>query len=279
MHYKKRINNNVIIAIDDDGNEQILTGRGIGFQMQTGEVVEEHKVEKVFTLKDSISNMRLLELCKTIPVDYIALADDIYAYAKQHVNNTINESVIVSLCDHIYMAIERKSQDIEVNNVMLWDIQRFYKDEFKVGEYAVQLINERFLVQLSEDEAGFIALHLVNGQLNIATKSATNITKVIQEIETIVRMTFSISLDVDSVYYHRFITHVKFFAERLFSETSYQSQDVENMLHLVQLKYHEEYECVKKVAIFLKGKYAYTLSEEEVLYLCIHISRIVQVSK
>lgn len=277
--YKKRLNNNVVVALDEQGQEQILTGRGIGFQVEAMTPVDEHKIEKIFTLKDTTANKRLQELFQTIPVEHVELAEEIISYAKIHIDNQLNENVIISLCDHIYMAVERKKQDIEVKNVMLWDIQKFYRDEYQIGKYAVKLIEERFGVSLNDDEAGFIALHIVNAQLDMHTKTVKEITKVMQEIETIVRMTFAIELDEDSVYYYRFITHLKFFAQRLFSGKSYEGQDVDNMLELVQSKYPKACECVEKIAHFLKQKYGYSLSEEEILYLSIHISRIVQVSK
>lgn len=278
MLYKKRINNNVVVAIDDQGEEQILTGKGIGFQIQPGTEVDVSRIEKTFTLKDTTANQRLQELFHTIPIEHVTLAEEIVSYAKIHINNAINENVIVSLCDHIYMAVERKKQDIEVRNVMLWDIQKFYRDEYRVGTYAIQLINERFGVQLNEDEAGFIALHIVNAQLDVKTKSVKEITQVMQEIETIVRITFAINLDVNSVYYYRFITHPKFFAERLFSGKRYEGQDVETMLSLVKKQYPKECACVEKIKVFLKERYGYDLSDEELLYLSIHISRIVQVT-
>lgn len=279
MRYKKRINNNVVVAIDDNGNEQILTGKGLGFQMIVQDPVDETRVEKIFTLKDTTANQRLQELFKTIPVEHVNLAEEIIAYARIHISDPINENVIVSLCDHIYMAIERKKQDIDVKNVMLWDIQKFYQDEYIVGKYAIELIEQRFGVKLTDDEAGFIALHLVNAQLDTQSKSIKEITQVMQEIEKIVRMTFSIDIDVKSVYYYRFITHLKFFAQRLFSNKTYQDQDVDNMLDLVMTKYPKECECVEKISKFIQKRYNYDLSKEEKLYLCIHVSRIVQVSK
>ena len=99
-----------------------------------------------------------------------------------------------------------------------------------------------------------------------------------QEIETIVRLTFSISLDVKSIYYYRFITHLKFFTERLLSGKVYENQDVAGMLELVRSKYLQTSVCVGKIARFVQKKYGYKLSDEEILYLSIHISRIIQVS-
>lgn len=278
MLNKKRINNNVVVVLDEQGNEQIVTGRGLGFNVIPGAKVDERKIEKIFTLKNTIANQRLQELFKTIPVEHVELAEEIVSYAKIHIDNELNENVIVSLCDHMYMAVERKKQDIEVKNVMLWDIKKFYRDEYLVGQYAIRLIQERFGVTLGDDEAGFIALHIVNAQLDVKTKSVKEITQVMQEIETIVRMTFNIVLDVESVYYYRFITHLKFFAERLFSGKTYKNQDIDNMLELVRRKHPKECACVEKIAQFLKDRYGYSLGEEEILYLSIHISRVIQTS-
>lgn len=279
MKLKKRLNNNVVVAVDLNGSDQIIMGKGLGFAIAPGTMIDETKIEKIFTLKNSTDNERLQELCKTIPAEHIKLAQEIITYAKINVRNAIQDNVIVALCDHIYMAIERKKQDIEVKNVMLWDIQKFYRDEFAVGQYAVTLIQEQFAVDLNDDEAGFIALHLVNAQLDVKSESIQEITKLMQDIETIVRITCKIAPDVDSVYYYRFITHLKFFAERLFSGKTYKNQDVSNMIQLVHSQYPKEYACAEKIAVFLKEKYGYLLMDEELLYLSIHISRIVQISK
>lgn len=99
-----------------------------------------------------------------------------------------------------------------------------------------------------------------------------------QEIERIVRIDFAIDINTDSIYYDRFISHLKFFAERVFSHKTFTGQEVDGLLDVIIQKYPKAYACVNKISAFLTKKYAYTLSEEEILYLSIHISRIVQVS-
>ena len=56
MIFKKRLNNNVVIALDENGQEKILCGKGLGFQMKEQESVEESRVEKVFALTDQVMN-------------------------------------------------------------------------------------------------------------------------------------------------------------------------------------------------------------------------------
>lgn len=279
LKYIKKLNNNVVVALDDDEKEVIVMGKGLGFSIAAGDEIALEKIEKIFSLKDVTANKQLQEIIATIPIELIELTQEIFSYAKIHVASDLNDSVILHLCDHIYMAIERKKQDITVKNVMLWDIQRFYQEEYQAGLYAVSLIKEIMGVELPEDEAGFIAIHLVNAQLKQTTKSVHEMTKLIEEIEQIVRIVLGINIDMHSVYYHRFITHLKFFAQRLFSEQTYEEQEVGEMMLLVKNRYPEATACVEKIEKFIKEKYAYALSEEEILYLSIHISRIIQVSK
>lgn len=180
LFYKKRLNNNAVVVADENGNEQILTGKGLGFNAKIGAVVDKSKIEKIFTLKNDTDNQRLQELLKTVPVEYLELAEEIINYARIHIDNEINASAIIALCDHIYMAAERKQQGIDVKNLMLWDIKKFYRDEYGVGVYAVELVKRRFQVELTEDEAGFIALHIVNAQLDLHAKSVNEITQLMQ---------------------------------------------------------------------------------------------------
>lgn len=279
MILKKRLNNNAIIAVDESRSEKILIGCGLGFQGKEGTIVDESKIEKVFALADSKLSDQLKQLLKNIPVENVKLADDVVSYAKVHVDSNINENVLIALCDHIYMAIERKKQGIEVKNVLLWDIQRYYPVEYEVGHYAIKRVREQFDVELSEGEAGFIALHIVNAQMDLRTKTVQEITVVMQEIETIVRMIFKIELDVSSVYYYRFISHLKFFAERMFSGKTYADQEVAGLANVIQAQYPEAYRCSLKIASFISDQYQYHLTKDEILYLSIHIARIVQVTQ
>lgn len=128
---------------------------------------------------------------------------------KQHSGKRLNEYIYISLVDHIYSSIVRFLEGITVTNVLLWDIRRFYKDEFAVGLAALDMIEKEFNVRLPDDEAGFIALHLVNAELDEkGMEDMLAITKVMQEITNIVRYIFNVEFDEDDVYYYRFTTFI-----------------------------------------------------------------------
>lgn len=157
----------------------------------------------------------------------------------------------------------------------LWDIKKFYKDEFEIGKHGLEMIKEKLNVQLNEDEAGFIALHIVNAEMDEKLETIYEVTKVMQEILNIVKYFFHIDFDEDSVYFYRFITHLKFFAHRLITKSSYQDEQSDDLLDLIKIKYKNAYACCLKIKQFLKTNYAYDLSQEETLYLTIHIARVV----
>ncbi|WP_252315860.1 hypothetical protein [Sinobaca sp. H24] len=74
-----------------------------------------------------------------------------------------------------------------------------------MGLEALNMICDRFNVILPEDEAGFIALHLVNAQLNEDMMNTLDITKIIQDILTIVKYSFKMEFDESSLNYHRLL--------------------------------------------------------------------------
>lgn len=276
MNIYKRLNNNVVVVQDEQGNEEILMGCGLAFNKKIGDYIDPTIVEKTFRLSDGIMNKQFQELLVDLPLEYVDIANEIIDDARIHLDSKLNENLIISISDHINMAVERFKNGIEIKNVMLWDIKRFYKDEFQVGLRALDIIQQKLGYRLLEDEAGFIAFHLVNAQLDEQSKSVKEITVVMQEIEKIVRFTFQIELDEESVYYYRFITHLKFFAQRLFSGKCYEDDEVTGLLSSIKNKYEDAYKCVLKIMSFIKEKYNYTLSEEEILYLSIHIARVVK---
>lgn len=165
MIYRKRLNNNVVVAQDERGREVILTGKGLRFAMPAGEEVDEARVDKMFELSDPTASRRLQELLATTPIEYVDLADRISARAREQLTGPIAEGLIVHLADHLHMAVRRHREGISIPNMMLLEIRRFHAAEHRVAQAAVATVNAELGTELDEDEAGFIALHLVNARL------------------------------------------------------------------------------------------------------------------
>ena len=275
MRIHKILNNNVAVILDESKHEKIVMGRGICYKKKVGENIEESMIDKVFSLSTTEASHKFQVLIEDIPLEHIEIGEQIISEAKIQLGKRLNEMIYISLIDHIHTAIVRFLDWITVKNVLLWDIRRFYKEEFQIGLWAIDYIEEKLKVRLPEDEAGFIALHLANAQMDEEKMhNMYEITTIMQEIVNIVKYFFQTSFDEDDVYYYRFITHLKFFAKRLVDHTTYEDDDSDDLLEVIRLKYKKAYQCVEKVASFIKKKYGYQLSKEEYLYLTIHIERV-----
>lgn len=276
MVINRLLNNNVVITVDSSGEEIIVMGKGIGYQKSKGDTIDEDKINKIFRISNKEVSNKLQELLNNIPLGVMKLADEIIEYAQDKLNKKLNESIYISLSDHTYTAIKRIKSGIKVKNALLWEIKRFYKDEFEIGMKALDIIEKKTNIRLPDDEAGFIAFHIVNAELNEEQTMVQGITKLIQEILTIVRIHFGIEFKEESVFYYRFITHLKFFAQRLFSDNVYSGDTDEELLNIIKCKYSEEFECILKVKTFIEKKYKYNLTSDEIIYLTIHIAKVVQ---
>lgn len=270
---EKVINNNIISAYEKSGAEVIVMGRGIGFKKKQGEVVPADQISKIFRIKSRTLSEQFKELLANMPLERVRISDEIISHAKDHLKLKLNQSIYVTLTDHINFAIERVSQGIEPQNALLWEIKRFYPQEFQLGIYALELIQDRLDILLPEDEAGFIALHFVNAEYGTDIRDAVKFPDQMQAIVDIVERDLGILLDESSLHYERFMTHIKFLIQRIYRKELLSSEDRELFL-LMQRKYPREYQCSLKVAEYIMQATGSRLSEEEIMYLSVHIRRV-----
>lgn len=270
---EKVINNNIISAYEKSGAEVIVMGRGIGFKKKQGEVVPADQISKIFRIKSRTLTEQFKELLANMPLERVRISDEIISHAKDHLKLKLNQSIYVTLTEHINFAIERVSQGIEPQNALLWEIKRFYPQEFQLGIYALELIQDRLDILLPEDEAGFIALHFVNAEYGTDIRDAVKFPDQMQAIVDIVERDLGILLDESSLHYERFMTHIKFLIQRIYRKELLSSEDRELSL-LMQRKYPREYQCSLKVAEYIMQATGSRLSEEEIMYLSVHIRRV-----
>ena len=270
---EKVINNNIISAYEKSGAEVIVMGRGIGFKKKQGEVVPADQISKIFRIKSRTLTEQFKELLANMPLERVRISDEIISHAKDHLKLKLNQSIYVTLTDHINFAIERVSQGIEPQNALLWEIKRFYPQEFQLGIYALELIHDRLGILLPEDEAGFIALHFVNAEYGTDIRDAVKFPDQMQAIVDIVERDLGILLDESSLHYERFMTHIKFLIQRIYRKELLSSEDRELSL-LMQRKYPREYQCSVKVAEYIMQATGSRLSKEEIMYLSVHIRRV-----
>ena len=254
--------------------EAVVMGRGVGFQKKPGDEIIKENIDKIFKLDNPQNQMKIKELLETTTPEYFLVTEKIVANAEKILNTKLAELIYVVLTDHIVFAVERYNSNISLSNPMIWEIKNLYKDEYNIGLWAIDRINQEFKVQLPEDEAGFIALHIVNASLGEEMFNTMNITVLTKDVLKIVKKHFNIEFKEDSLEYIRLVTHLKFFAQRIFKRQQLDVDDSE-IYELIQTKYLNELECVNKIGGYIDSEFNYQLTKQEMVYLVLHIQRII----
>jgi Transcriptional antiterminator len=268
----KILNNNAVVCAGSGGIEQIIMGRGIAFQQKAGADVDEAKIEKTFVLKDEKTRTSFQKFIQDIPVEDILLSEKIIAYAKLHCRKELDDSIYITLTDHLSGALERIRRNISVTNPLTSAIKSFYPEEFQLGTDAVAMMQEETGYSFSIDEIAFITMHFVTAELGIGTPEFTSNLAFVQNVSRVVKDWLAVPVDETALSWQRFLTHLSFFAQRFM--TGKEKPDREGLYSSIAKTFPQAHECVEKIAAYVNEHYAYTVGEDEKTYLMIHVNRL-----
>ena len=279
MIIEKVLNNNVVVSIDPKTKKEIiLLGSGIAFNRKIGQEVDETKIEKTFILDDKTLGNKFKKLINQIPDGVFQLSHEIITHASKKLNVKFDKQIYISLSDHIAFAIKRYKKNIMIKNDLLSEIRRVHKNEYKEALWALGFLNQKLKIELPEDEAGFIALHFVNASLYQTTTSSIESTKIVKDILNIIRYHFSLEFNEDDLNYDRLLTHLKYFSKRIVTNNQDDNSEDEFM-NMVIKSYPEAYNCTLKIKEYIINNYKYEINSSEIVYLTLHIQRIISVSR
>ncbi|MCY7817746.1 PRD domain-containing protein [Bacillus haynesii] len=272
---KKVLNSSVVLAEDQNRQEMVLCGRGIGYGQKPGNMIEEKQADQVFMPVDNMKAKEFLQLLDSMPQEFIELTQQIVQHAEERLKTKLNSGVYFTLMDHLNFAVERYKKNINITNRVYWEIKNYYTEEFEAGNYALQLINETFGIQLPKEEAANIAFHLINalGE-ETESKDGMKYAKMIGSIVNLVRYTLNMKLDQENIHYSRFITHVKFFVERFYADKLLANQENELFEQIANL-YPQAMDVAFKIKDYIKQVHGNVIPNDELTYLAVHIHRLI----
>lgn len=272
MKVKKSLNNSMLLATEN-GKDIVLFGKGIGFNIKPGTLVDLESVEQVFIPLNTIKSQHYLSLTDTIPAEFFEITHDIVKLAQSHYNEKLNSVLLFTLAEHLHFAVERSKTSANIANKLTWEIKRYYKKEYNIGEQARDMTSERFAVNLPEDEAVHIAFHIINATSQCDETNAHKQVELVNRVAEIVRYKLSQDIDVDSIHYARFITHLRYFAERVLNN-SLDIEDTDDFYNEL-IRFHPKAMMIAEaIREYIKNNYAISIPNDELTWLGIHISKL-----
>ncbi|HEP1810628.1 TPA: PRD domain-containing protein [Streptococcus suis] len=274
MQIDKVYNNNVVQAIDDQGSELIVMGKGLGFQKKAGEQVDVSKIEKTFVLQNDNQQADLSNLYLQMGSSETEVVNTIIARAEEVLGVSFDLSLYLALGDHFHFVFQRSREGLSIENPLAWEIRKFYPKEYRLGLEALDAIKENLGLELEKGEASSIALHLINAQKNGAFgKESQTISNIVTQILDIVRLHFGSVTYEEDTSCHRFVTHVQYFAQRVANGVVEGVNDA-FLYEQVKANYPDAFACTEKIRQHISQVYDFQMSKDEQVYLTIHIQRL-----
>lgn len=264
MKVIKNINNNTAICIDSKGAELVTFGKGIGFKKAPYEI-DIKQIDRTYYNLDS----RYLSLLETIDENALQIAMKVKDYIKKR-NMITGENFVFSLADHIEYAVERLKNGVEFQLPIANDIQQMFPKELEAGKYALELINKQYKVQMKADEAIYIALNILNSEYEINAVWKTE-NKLVDDIVEIVSQMMKLTIDKSNFSYSRFVSHLYYLLHRV-NDEPVTSNSI--LLKSIQASNPKAYECALEVKKEIDQRLSTDISEDEVFYLTLHITRL-----
>ncbi len=274
MKVVKVFNNNVVAVVCTDRREAVALGSGIGFGKKVNDIIQADSVEKIYYIQDELQT-KFFELLKDTNLQYLEIAETVVEKASQ-VGIQMQHSAIVGLADHISFALERARQNAVLPNLILNELKLLYPEEFKLGKEMLTVIKKRTSILLPEDEAGYIALHIIQSNNLITPEITINTVSFVQMSIKLIEEVYGLKFEESDFYYLRLTTHLKFLAHRVLSESNQKLEGNVDMLHYFFSSNPLHKVFAEKFYYQIKEKFHQKVKKEEVLFIIIHISKFVK---
>ncbi|MFF8186027.1 PRD domain-containing protein [Microbacterium sp. NPDC016588] len=275
MTVRRVIGNNAVVAIDEDGHEFVALGRGVAFGLRSGDPLDRSRVEQVFLAGGDAVSDRLTEHLADTPLPCVRAAARIAQLAHERLDLRVTQALILPLADHLHFAMQRAESGTPLEYPLLWEVSQLYPREFAVGKEAVQIARRDLGVEIDDDEAVALAMHLVNAQFTKPGMSAAmKMTETMAQAFTIIERTFHIKIDRHSMNAARFVTHLRYVFARI--DSGQQISDPHpTLFDAISHAHPEAMACAVKLQYLIEMGFKTRLTLDETAYLGLHVARVV----
>ena len=273
MMVVKKINNNVAICRDGSQRELVAFGRGIGFPPTPYELTDLDRIDRTFYNVNS----KYIPLLADIPPEIVQFTANQMLALQDELPYETSSNLVLTLADHIAFAIERAGRGIYVQMPSIYEMELNYPAEVQAGRKIVAALRQKLKIKLPKGEVQGIAMHLINAQDKALDGTVPGLEEQYDEI--LDRITFIIEEELgvhvrrNTFNYARFATHVQYLLKRVLEQKHIDSENLQ-MYQSMQEEYPDISACVDKIARCLADVWSAELTEEERLYLILHVNRV-----
>lgn len=271
MH--KVLNNNVVISLDEQGRERVLMGRGLGFQLKPTDSLDPAKVEKTFILDAGEDGERERRMLTDTPYPIIEAVSRAVDQAERTLGHHLGRRLTVAVIDHVQFVLERLDKGIRIPTANMPELRVLHPAEFAAAAAMAASISEALGTELPAEEAVFLTMHLLNATRDEPNGTAALLFRRVQHVVLTVENGLGVKLDVESPDYARFVLHIQFLLQRLVSRSMLRSAD-SSFFEFAKHSYPRSFAIAQEVKAYVRAATESELTDEELLYVIVHVERL-----
>ena len=263
-------NNGILVYHNETGRELILMGNGVGFGKKPTQQIEDMPGAKVYSLVTRQKQQSVLKVVNGIQPGFIEAAGRIIEEAEK-VFSEVNHEILLPMADHIALAAKRAKENRQIPNPFTPDIRVLFSKEYTVAMRGRDIIREMMGYEISDDEVGFLTLHIHAGLSDEQVSVTLDTTRIINEGIRMIEKGFSRKLQEDSLAYTRLMSHLYYMVARTRNGESTKV----DFNDFIFTNYPETGRVAEMVCSYMGNELKKPVAKEEIGFLAIHIQRVI----
>ena len=263
-------NNGILVYHNETGREMILLGNGVGFGKRPTQQIERIPGAKVYSLVTRRKDQSVLKTVNGIQPGFIEVAGRIIEEAEKVFQN-MNRDILLPMADHIALAAKRAAENRQIPNPFTPDIRVLFAKEYAVALRGRDIIKETTGHEISDDEVGFITLHIHAGLSDEQVSQTLDTTRIINEGIHMIEEAFGQKFAEDSLAYTRLMSHLYYMVARTRNGESTKV----DFNDFIFSNYPRTGKVAEEVCRFMGRELKIEVAREEIGFLAIHIQRVI----
>ncbi len=270
---KKVLNNNVLIAENENYREVVLIGKGIGFNRKKGDRLKEGIIEKIFILKDKEKQEQYKSLLPNMDHEISNAIIDALSYIKNKTGTSLSEQVHVALTDHLFFSIYRTMKGMVITHPFLSEIKALYPLEYEIASDVVKIVNDSVKIKLPEGEIGFIALHVHSALHDTHIARVNKRSYLIHDLVKMIEDAFQTNMEKEPSIYIRLLRYLQYMVDQAETE-EIENTESKKIIFVLQNEYPFCYNLTQKVIKEIHNRLQKPVGNAEAVYLTLFLQRI-----
>lgn len=263
-------NNGILVYHNETGREMILLGNGVGFGKRPTQQIERIPGAKVYSLVTRRKDQSVLKTVNGIQPGFIEVAGRIIEEAEKVFQN-MNRDILLPMADHIALAAKRAAESRQIPNPFTPDIRVLFAKEYAVALRGRDIIKETTGHEISDDEVGFITLHIHAGLSDEQVSQTLDTTRIINEGIHMIEEAFGQKFAEESLAYTRLMSHLYYMVARTRNGESTKV----DFNDFIFSNYPRTGKVAEEVCRFMGRELKKEVAREEIGFLAIHIQRVI----